>query len=59
MGHNPKSFATYGHSMIIDPWGKVLAQASDRPDIIFGEIDLTYLAKVRKELPSLSHRKVP
>jgi predicted amidohydrolase len=59
MGHNPKSFATYGNSMIVDPWGKVLAQASDRPDIIFAEIDLTYLAKVRKELPTLSHRKLP
>jgi predicted amidohydrolase len=58
MGKNPKSFATYGNSMIVDPWGRVLARASDFPCIIFAEIDLNYLAKVRAELPSLSHRKI-
>ena len=58
IGKNPKSFATYGNSMIVDPWGRVLARASDFPGVIFAEIDLSYLAKVRAELPSLSHRKV-
>jgi len=57
-GKNPKSFATYGNSMIVDPWGKVLARASDLPAVIFAEIDLDYLAKVRRELPALAHRKV-
>jgi predicted amidohydrolase len=57
-GKNPLSFATYGHSMIVDPWGRILAQASDQTQVIFGEIDLDYLAKVRRELPALSHRKV-
>lgn len=58
VGHNPKSFATYGNSMIVDPWGRVLARASDCPGLIFADIDLQYLAKIRRELPSLSHRKV-
>lgn len=58
VGKNPRSFATYGNSMIIDPWGRVLARASDIPCVIFAEIDLSYLAKVRAELPALSHRKV-
>lgn len=58
IGHNPKSFATYGNSMIVDPWGRIVARSSDRPGVIFAEIDLDYLAKVRRELPSLSHRKV-
>jgi predicted amidohydrolase len=58
LGHNPKSFATYGNSMIVDPWGRVLARSPDCPGVIFAEIDLGYLAKVRRELPSLSHRKV-
>jgi predicted amidohydrolase len=58
IGRNPKSFATYGNSMIVDPWGRVLARASDHPCIILAEIDLDYLAKVRVELPSLLHRKV-
>ncbi len=57
VGHNPESFATYGNSMIVDPWGRVLARSSDCPGVIFAEIDLDYLAKVRKELPALSHRK--
>ena len=59
VGHNPKSFATYGNSMIVDPWGRVLARAPDMPAVIFAEIDLAYLAKVRQELPALTHRKLP
>ncbi len=58
IGKNPKSFATYGNSMIVDPWGRVLSRASDLPAVIFAEVDLDYLAKVRSELPSLTHRKV-
>jgi predicted amidohydrolase len=59
IGHNPKSFATYGNSMIIDPWGKILARAPDMPAVIMAEIDLAYLSKVRTQLPALSHRKLP
>ena len=58
VGHNPKSFATYGHSMVLDPWGRIVAQAADRPGVVLGEIDLAYLAKVRAQLPALSHRKL-
>jgi predicted amidohydrolase len=58
IGHNPKSFATYGNSMIVDPWGRILARAPDMPAVILAEIDLAYLAKVRAELPALSHRKL-
>ncbi|MFQ5902967.1 MAG: carbon-nitrogen hydrolase family protein [Candidatus Binatia bacterium] len=58
LGQSPSSIATYGNSMIVDPWGRVLARASDGPGVIFAEIDLTYLAKVRTELPALSHRKL-
>ena len=57
-GKNPKSFATHGHSMIVDPWGKVLAELPDGPGIAMAEIDLDFLAKVRTELPALSHRKL-
>ena len=58
IGKNPKSFATYGNSMIVDPWGRILARAPDMSAVIMGEIDLSYLAKVRAELPALSHRKL-
>ena len=50
---------TYGHSLIVDPWGKVLAEASaNKEEVIFAEIDLDYLEKIRKNLPALEHRKL-
>ena len=58
VGKHPKSFATYGNSMIVDPWGRVLARSSDCPGVIYAEIDLSYLTKVRTELPALTHRKL-
>lgn len=57
-GRNPKSMPTYGHSMIVDPWGKILARATDETGVILAEIDLDYLARVRRELPALSHRRL-
>ena len=56
-GKSAKSFETHGHSMIVDPWGKILGELSDGPGIVMAEIDLDYLAKVRAELPALDHRK--
>jgi len=57
-GKSAKSFETHGHSMIVDPWGKVIAELPDGPGVITAEIDLDYLAKVRKELPALKHRRL-
>ena len=57
-GKSPNSFETYGHSMIVDPWGKILGELFDGPGIVMAEIDLDYLAKVRTELPALDHRKL-
>lgn len=47
----------YGKSMIIDPWGDVIARASDRTGSILAEIDLDYLEKVRRQIPSLENRR--
>ena len=57
-GKSAKSFETHGHSMIIDPWGQILAELPDGPGVITAEIDLDYLAKVRAELPALKHRRL-
>lgn len=46
----------YGHSSIIDPWGTSIAQAPNTETYILAEIDLAYLARVRRELPCLDHR---
>lgn len=50
---------TYGHSLIVDPWGKILAEGSpDKEEVIFADIDLGYLKQIRKNLPALEHRKI-
>jgi predicted amidohydrolase len=46
-----------GRSMIIDPWGIVLAQAQDAPGVIVADLDLARLAQIRDNLPSLANRR--
>lgn len=46
---------TYGHSLIIDPWGKILADGGTEEGIITADIDLSEVAKTRAKLPSLQH----
>ncbi len=48
--HNPK-FTSYGHTVLVDPWGDITAQAPNRPALVLGEIDLEYLAEVRRNMP--------
>jgi deaminated glutathione amidase len=47
----------HGRSMIVDPWGVVLAQAPDRDGVITAEIDLDALQSIRAKLPSGDHRR--
>ena len=46
---------TYGHSLIVGPWGEILAEAPDGPGVIFAELDLTEIGKVRAMVPQLRH----
>ncbi len=46
---------TYGHSLIIDPWGEVLADAGPEPGIILADLNLTRVAEVRGMVPSLKN----
>ncbi len=49
---------TYGHSMIIDPWGKVLAEAAhDEPGVIVAEIDTDLSAQARRKIPNLRNAR--
>lgn len=49
---------TYGHSMIVDPWGKVLAEKSSGHGFVIAEIDPEMLARVRGNFPVLEHRRL-
>ncbi|MCA3548391.1 MAG: carbon-nitrogen hydrolase family protein [Rhodobacter sp.] len=50
-----KGRRTHGHSLVIAPWGEVLADAGTDPGVIFAEIDLAEVARARARVPSLSH----
>jgi predicted amidohydrolase len=54
-GESPHGHADYGDSLIADPWGRVLARAPEGEAVVLAEIDLGYLARVRRELPALAH----
>ena len=50
---------SFGHSVIVDPWGQILAQAPDRACVISSEVNFTYQDQLRERLPCLSHRRLP
>lgn len=49
---------TYGHSLIVDPWGVVLADGGRRPGVVTAEIDLARVGEVRSQIPSLTHDRL-
>lgn len=57
-GANVHGFSDYGNSMIVDPWGRVLARASDQEGVVIAPIDMDYLERVRRELPALTHARL-
>jgi len=50
--------ATYGHSVIVDPWGAVIAECSDGPGIALAEIDLDRVQRIRQAMPLSQHRRL-
>jgi deaminated glutathione amidase len=57
-GLHPGGRRCYGHSMIVDPWGAVVAQCPDREGLALATIDRQYLEEVRRSVPSLAHRRL-
>jgi predicted amidohydrolase len=57
-GPNVHGFSDYGNSMIVDPWGRVIARGADQEGVVIAPIDLDYLERVRRELPALSHARL-
>jgi len=55
-GTHPGGRKTYGHSTLIDPWGRIVAEREEGPGIVVGDIDAARIAEVRAQLPALAHR---
>jgi predicted amidohydrolase len=56
-GKHPRGRQTYGRSLVVDPWGVVVAQCSEGEGFALARLDFEYQDRVRTALPSLSHRK--
>jgi predicted amidohydrolase len=54
-GEHPGNRTTYGHTLVVDPWGEVLADGGDAPGVVYAEIDPARLEDVRRMLPCLEH----
>lgn len=50
-------FESWGHSMIVDPWGRVLASCGSEEGVAIAELDAGELSRVRRELPALANRR--
>ncbi|MDP2169316.1 MAG: carbon-nitrogen hydrolase family protein [Rhodocyclaceae bacterium] len=57
-GRHPGGRMTHGNSMIIDPWGEVLARIDKGEGVIVAELDPARIAEVRESLPALRHRRL-
>ena len=58
VGEHEDGRKTYGHSLVIDPWGEViLDMGGDQPGLAFAEIDLARIEEVRRQVPSLANRR--
>ena len=56
-GHHEDGRDTYGHSLVANPWGEVLAEAADDTGVTFADIDLAAVAEVRGRIPVIAHRR--
>jgi predicted amidohydrolase len=56
-GNHEDGRNTYGHSLVVDPWGELLLNMADGSGLGFAEIDLSRITDVRSRVPALSHRR--
>ena len=57
VGRHEDGRQTFGHSLVIDPWGDVLLDMGEERGIGYAEIDLARISEVRSRIPALSHRR--
>jgi deaminated glutathione amidase len=56
-GHHEDGRNTYGHSLVVGPWGEVLLDMGEDPGVAFADVDLSRITDVRGRVPALSHRR--
>jgi predicted amidohydrolase len=56
-GRHEDGRETYGHSLLVDPWGTILADMGEKVGVAFGEVDLARVADVRSRIPAIDHRR--
>jgi deaminated glutathione amidase len=56
-GRHEDGRETFGHSLVVDPWGEILLDMGEEPGLGFAEIDLARISAVRERLPALHHRR--
>ena len=54
-GEHPGNRSTYGHSLVVNPWGEVIAEAGEEPGIVYADVDPGAVDRVRAMLPCLEH----
>jgi deaminated glutathione amidase len=54
-GDHPGNRQSYGHTLVVDPWGEIIAEGGESPQIVYAEIESSRVAKVRGMIPSLEH----
>jgi predicted amidohydrolase len=57
VGHHEDGRNTYGHSLVVDPWGEILLDMGDEKGVGFADIDLKRISEVRSRIPALNHRR--
>lgn len=57
VGHHEDGRSTFGHSLVVDPWGEVLLDMGEQTGVGFAEIDLKRISDVRSRIPALNHRR--
>ncbi|ADN77656.1 Nitrilase/cyanide hydratase and apolipoprotein N-acyltransferase [Ferrimonas balearica DSM 9799] len=58
-GQHANGRRTWGHSMVVDPWGRVVAQLAQGEGLVSARIDPAEMAQIRQRLPALKHRRLP
>lgn len=55
-GDHPSGRKTFGHSMVINPWGEIIASLDENEGVLYSEIDFGKMENIRQQLPALNHR---